>query len=162
MPKLNLAQQKTSWHPTVFLLSIRSYLSVVQEKITITCKLTNYIITANQIEQMPSLMSTKVQLQPAHSRNLTLSNHFSLHFKFRVFITYIWAFSSSNIQNSLAFLPHRYIKFCEKVVASDFYGQSRLHRKHRKRHKVFFLLLGKYINDMILWSCAYNFNMFGS
>ena len=54
--KLNLSQQKLRGHPIIFLLSIKSSFSVVQEKITITWKLTNGIITANQIEPLPSLL----------------------------------------------------------------------------------------------------------
>ena len=71
IPKVKFIIAKIRGNPIVFLLSIKSYLSVVQEKITITCKLTNYIITANQTEQLPSLLSR--QPQPARSRNLNCS-----------------------------------------------------------------------------------------
>ena len=79
IPKVKfITAKKIRGHPIAFLLSIKSSFSVVQEKITITCKLTNDIITASQIEPLPSLRSRKVYPQPAYSRNLTLKVHSNL------------------------------------------------------------------------------------
>ena len=60
IPKVNLSQQKIRGYPIVFLLSIKSSFRVVQEKITITCILTNDIMTANQMEPLSSILSRKV------------------------------------------------------------------------------------------------------
>ena len=60
IPNVNLSQQKIRGSPIAFLLSIKSSFRVVQEKIIITCILTNDIIKANQMEPLSSILNRKV------------------------------------------------------------------------------------------------------
>ena len=159
IPKVRFITAKYQRTSHCFSSFYQRFYSTVQEKITITCKLTNDSQsnrTIAFITEQKSLATARPFQEPNFKQPL-----FSLFWIQNLQNIYL-SFSSSNTQDSLAFLPHRYFKFCEKVVASDFYGQTRFRCKLRKRHQVFFLLLGKYINDRILRSCAYNFNLFCS
>ena len=82
-PKVNFVTAKHQTTSHSFSCFYQKFFQCCTRKITNTCILTNDIITANQT--IVFITEQKTPLTARHSRNLTFTNPFSLHFKFRIF-----------------------------------------------------------------------------